>query len=50
MSIEVRLTGSVSIEGGGAPRAHLSSPRTQVAFVRLTMDRARGTTREGQPS
>lgn len=46
MTIEVRLTGSVSIEGGGAPRAHLSSPRTQVAFVRLTMDRERGTTRD----
>jgi DNA-binding SARP family transcriptional activator len=46
MTIEVRLTGSVSIEGDGARRAQLSSPRTQVAFVRLTMDRQRGTTRD----
>jgi DNA-binding SARP family transcriptional activator len=42
----IRLAGLVSIEAPGAPPRHLSSAQAQVAFARLTLERASGTVRD----
>ena len=42
----IRLAGLVTIEHGGAPPRHLSSAQAQVAFARLTLERASGTGRD----
>lgn len=44
-SMRIRLAGLVTIEHNDAPR-HLSSAQAQVAFARLTLDRASGTGRD----
>ncbi|MET0133421.1 MAG: AAA family ATPase [Kibdelosporangium sp.] len=42
----IRLTGLVTIERDDAPARHLSSAQAQVAFVRLAIERAGGTSRD----
>ncbi|ALG12580.1 AAA family ATPase [Kibdelosporangium phytohabitans] len=42
----IRLTGLITIERDDAPPRHLSSAQAQVAFARLTLERAGGTSRD----
>ena len=42
----IRLTGAVTIEEPGGALRHLSSAQAQVAFARLTLERANGTGRD----
>lgn len=42
----IRLTGLVTIEHKGAPPRHLLSAQAQVAFARMTLERAGGTRRD----
>jgi DNA-binding SARP family transcriptional activator/tetratricopeptide (TPR) repeat protein len=45
-SVLIRLTGLVTVERDGAAPRHLSSAQAQVAFARLVMERAGGTSRD----
>src|SRR5215210_7281990 len=46
MSVQIRIAGPVTVEHDGDAPRHLSSAQAQVAFVRLTLERRSGTTRD----